>query len=65
MKYLHNKPIRNFKGDEYLRLAQAEQDHLMEFKITSSPVQSLAISIRISFPGSSPPPYKSLGMRLH
>ena len=34
MKYLRNKPVRDLKEDEYLRLAQAEEDRLLELKIS-------------------------------
>ncbi len=34
MKYLRNKPVRELKGDEFLRLHLAEQDHLLEIKIS-------------------------------
>ena len=34
MKYLHNKPVRDLKGDEALRLVQAEEDHLLDIKIS-------------------------------
>ena len=34
MKYVRNKPVRDLKEDEYLRLAQAEEDHLLELKIS-------------------------------
>ena len=34
MKYIRNKPVRDLKEDEYLRLAQAEEDHMLELKIS-------------------------------
>ena len=34
MKYLHNKPVRDLKGDEALRLVQASEDHLLDIKIS-------------------------------
>ena len=34
MRYLRNKPIKELKGDEFLRLHLAEQDHLLEVKIS-------------------------------
>lgn len=40
MKYLRNKPVRELKGDEFLRLHLAEQDHLLEMKITIDLEQS-------------------------
>lgn len=34
MKYLRNKLVRELKGDEFLKLSQAESDRLLEIKIT-------------------------------
>ena len=34
MKYLRNKPVRELKADEFLKLHLAEKDHLLEMKIT-------------------------------
>ena len=34
MKYLRNKPIKELKGDEFLKLVQAEEDRLLEVKIS-------------------------------
>ena len=34
MKYLRNKPVRELKGDEFLKLHLAEQEHLLEMKIS-------------------------------
>jgi len=34
IKYLRNKPVRELKGDEFLRLYMAEQEHLLEIKIS-------------------------------
>lgn len=34
MKYLRNKPIRELKGEEFIKLHLAERDHLLEVKIT-------------------------------
>ena len=33
-KYLKNKPVREFKGDDFLKLAQAEKDGLLNIKIS-------------------------------
>ncbi len=33
MCYLLNKPVRDLKGDEFLRLAQAEEDRLLEVRL--------------------------------
>ena len=33
MKYLKNKPVKTFQGDEFLRLVQAETDGLLTIKI--------------------------------
>ena len=40
IKYLRNKPVRELKGDEFLRLHLAEQDHLLEVKLAIDPEQS-------------------------
>ena len=34
MKYLRNKPVRELKGDEFLKLFQAENERLIEIKIS-------------------------------
>lgn len=34
MKYLRNKPVRELKGDEFLKLIQAENERLIEIKIS-------------------------------
>ncbi len=34
LKYLRNKPVRELKGEEFLKLCQAENDRLLEIKIT-------------------------------
>jgi transcriptional accessory protein Tex/SPT6 len=34
MKYLRNKPVRELKTDEFLRLHLAEKEHLLEMKVT-------------------------------
>ena len=34
MKYLLNKPVRELKGDEFLKLVQAEEDRLIEMKLS-------------------------------
>ena len=34
MKYLRNKPLKELKGDEFLKLVQAEEDRLVEMKIS-------------------------------
>ena len=39
MKYLCNKPVRELKGEEFLKLHLAEQDHLLEMKISIDPDQ--------------------------
>ena len=33
-KYLRNKPVRELKGEEFLRLSQAEEDGLLTIKIS-------------------------------
>ena len=33
-KYLKNKPVREFKGDDFLKLVQAEKDGLLNIKIS-------------------------------
>ncbi len=40
MKYLRNKPVREIKGDEFLRLHLAEKDQLLEMKIAVDLEQS-------------------------
>ncbi len=39
-KYLKNKPVREFKGEEFLHLAQAEKDGLVQIKISVDIEQS-------------------------
>ena len=34
MKYLRNKALKELKGDEFLKLVQAEEDRLIEMKIS-------------------------------
>ncbi len=34
IKYLRNKLVRELKGDEFLKLCQAESDRLLEIKIS-------------------------------
>lgn len=34
MKYLKNKPVREFVGDEFLKIVQAEKDGLITVKIS-------------------------------
>lgn len=34
MKYIRNKPVRELKGEEFLKLIQAESERLIEMKIT-------------------------------
>ena len=33
-KYLKNKPVRDLRGDDFLKIEQAESDHLIEVKIS-------------------------------
>ena len=33
-KYLRNKPVRELKGEEFLKLTQAEEDGLLTIKIS-------------------------------
>ena len=40
VKYLRSKPVRELKGDEFLRLYLAEQEHLVEIKISIDADQS-------------------------
>ena len=39
-KYLKNKPVREFKGEEFLQLVQAEKDGLLNIKISIDIEQS-------------------------
>ena len=34
IKYLRNKPLKELKGDEFLKLVQAEEERLVEMKIS-------------------------------
>ena len=34
IKYLRNKPLKELKGDEFLKLVQAEEERLIEMKIS-------------------------------
>ncbi len=34
MRYLLNKPVRELKGDEFLKLVQAEEDRMLEIKLS-------------------------------
>ena len=33
-KYLKNKPVRDLRGDDFLKIEQAESDHLIEVKVS-------------------------------
>ena len=33
-KYLKNKPVRDLRGEDFLKLEQAESDHLIEVKVS-------------------------------
>ena len=34
IKYLRNKPLKELKGEEFFKLVQAEEDRLIELKIS-------------------------------
>ena len=48
IKYLRNKPVRELKGDEFLRLHLAEQDHLLEMKLSVDPDQPQEVKRSVS-----------------
>ncbi len=39
-KYLKNKPVRDLAQDQFLRIVQAEEDHIMTYEITIDDVDA-------------------------
>lgn len=60
IKYLRNKPVRELKGDEMLRLHLAEQDHLLEIKLAIDPEQSQEVKRSVSTAGNGSHTSKSM-----